>query len=125
MIDVLVVEDDEDIRNLLVDQLQDKGCIVRKAVNGAIGLRLVGMRKPDIIFADIMMPVMDGIHFISKLKENPESSDIPVVLVTVVSAPAETLRAVALGVKYRLSKPWEQKELDFVFEQSLKRDIST
>ena len=130
MIYALVVEDDADIRKLLVEQLEDKGCVVRNAGNGAVGLRLLSKRKPDIIFVDIMMPVMDGIHFISKLKEDPETNDIPVVLVTAVNAPAETLRAMELGVKYRLVKPWEQKELDFVFEQSLglklgKSDIST
>ncbi len=130
MVKALVVEDEKDIRDLLAEQLVDKGCRVRRAANGAAGLRRVSEKIPDVIFVDIMMPVMDGIHFISKLKENPETNDIPVVLVTVVSSPAETLRAVELGVKYRLAKPWGQKELDFVFEQSLKLepgkpDIST
>ena len=119
MVNVLVVEDEEDIRHLLVEQLEDKGCRVRIAGNGAAALRRVRELIPDIIFVDIMMPVMDGIHLISELREIPESSDIPVVLVTAVSAPKETLRAVELGVKYRLAKPWKQKELDFVFDQAL------
>lgn len=120
MVNALVVEDEEDIRNLLVEQLRDKGCRVRNAGNGAAALRRVREQKPDIVFVDIMMPVMDGILFISELQESPETNDIPVVLVTAVNAPDVTLRAVELGVKYRLTKPWEQKQLDFVFEQALK-----
>ena len=119
MVNALVVEDEVDIRNLLVEQLRDKGCQVRKANNGAVALQRVSEQKPDIIFVDIVMPVMDGLLFISELQESPETTGIPVVLVTAVSLPDVTMRAVELGVKYRLAKPWEQKELDFVFDQAL------
>ena len=119
MVNALVVEDEEDIRNLLIDQLCDKGCRVQKAWNGAAALRRVRQQKPDIIFVDIMMPVMDGIDLISRLQEDSETRDVPVVLVTAVSTPDVTLKAIDLGVKYRLTKPWEQSELDYVFEQAL------
>ncbi len=119
MVNALVVEDEEDIRRLLVEQLKDKGCRVRIAGNGAAALRRVRQQKPDIIFVDIMMPVMDGIDLITELQENPETRDVPVVLVTAVSTPDVTLKAIDLGVKYRLTKPWEQSQLDFVFEQAL------
>ena len=73
----LVVEDKEDIRNLLVEQMEEKGCYVRKANDGAV------------------------------------------VLVTALNTPDVTIKAVELGVKYRLAKPWEQSQLDFVFESAL------
>jgi response regulator RpfG family c-di-GMP phosphodiesterase len=66
-----------------------------------------------------MMPVMDGIDLIAESQKNPKMNQIPVVLVTAVSTPEVTMRAVALGVKFRLAKPWEQSELDFVFESAL------
>jgi response regulator RpfG family c-di-GMP phosphodiesterase len=66
-----------------------------------------------------MMPVMDGIDLIAELQKNPKMNQIPVVLVTAVSTPEVTMRAVELGVKFRLAKPWEQSELDFVFESAL------
>ncbi len=69
MVKALVVEDEEDIRNLLVEQLLDKGCQVRKADNGAIALQRVKEEIPDIIFVDIVMPVMDGILFVSELRK--------------------------------------------------------
>jgi CheY-like chemotaxis protein len=119
MINALVVEDEEDARHLLVEQLKDRGCRVQKAGNGAAALRRVRQQIPDIIFVNIMMPVMDGIDLITELQENPETRDVPVILVTAVSTPNITLKAIDLGVKYRLTKPWEQKQLDFVFEQAL------
>jgi len=60
-----------------------------------------------------------GIDLITELRGNPNTKDLPVVLVSAVSTPKITLRAIELGVKYRLTKPWEQSELDFVLERSL------
>ena len=63
--------------------------------------------------------LVDGIDLIMELRGNPNTKDLPVVLVTAVSTPNITLRAIELGVKYRLTKPWEQSESDFVLERSL------
>ena len=63
--------------------------------------------------------LVDSIDLITELRGNPDTKDIPVVLATAVSTPTITLRAIELGVKYRLTKPWEQSELDFVLERSL------
>ncbi len=118
MVNVLVVEDEEDLRNLLIDQLQDKGCIVRKADNGAVVLKRVAEYRPDIIFVDIQMPVMDGFLFISELQESPDTFDIPVVIVSAIGIPDVRARGEALGVKAILRKPWEQWELDLAIEQT-------
>jgi len=63
--------------------------------------------------------LVDGIDLITELRGNPNTKDLPVVLVTAVSTPNITLRAIELGVKYRLTKPWDQSESDFVLERSL------
>lgn len=118
MVYALVVEDEEDIRNLLVEQLEDKGCQVRKADNGAVALQRVREQTPDIIFVDVNMPVMDGFLFISELQENPETFEIPIVVVTAIDIPEVTARAEALGVKLVLSKPWVQHDLDLVIAQA-------
>ncbi|MBC8281824.1 MAG: response regulator [Chloroflexi bacterium] len=122
MIYALVVEDEEDIRNLLIDQMEDKGCDVRKANNGAVALQRVREQTPDIIFVDVNMPVMDGFLFISELQEDPETFQIPIILVTAIAIPEIKKRADALGVKHVLTKPWEQKDLDFVIEQALEKN---
>ena len=93
MVKALVVEYEEDIRNLLVEQLLDEGCQVRKANNSAVALQLVRDAIPDIIFADIVMPVMDVVIFLSELRKSPRTSKIPVVLVTVIDLPGLRSRA--------------------------------
>ena len=116
MVKALVVEDEEDIRNLLVEQLLDKGCQVRKADNGDVALQRVGEEIPDIIFVDIVMPVMDGILFISELRKKPETARIPVVLVSALDLPGLRQRANMLGVHHLLSKPWDLRSLDRMLE---------
>mgnify|MGYP001466132111 FL=1 len=118
MVYALVVEDEEDIRNLLVEQLQDKGCMVKKADNGAVALQRINEQTPDIIFVDVNMPVMDGFLLISELQEHPDTFEIPIVVVTAIDLPEVTERADALGVKLVLSKPWIQQELDLVIAQA-------
>ena len=118
MVYALVVEDEEDIRNLPVEQLQDKGCIVMKADNGAVALQRVSEQTPDIIFVDFNMPVMDGFLFISELQQHPETFEIPIVVVTAIDLPEVKEKADALGVKLVLSKPWVQHELDLLIVQA-------
>ena len=116
MVKALVVEDEEDIRNLLVEQLLDKGCQVRKANNGAVALQLVRDELPDIIFVDIVMPVMGGVIFVSELRKLPETSKIPVVLVTAIDLPGLRSRARTLGVNHLLGKSWDLDSLDLMLQ---------
>ena len=83
-------------------------------------LQRVSEEIPDIIFADVYMPVMDGIDLISTLKGNPETSGIPVVMVTVMNALATEAKARELGVKHYLTKPWEKGEFDRVLDQAMR-----
>jgi CheY-like chemotaxis protein len=116
MVKALVVEDEEGIRNLLVEQLLDKGCQVRKANNGAVALQLVRDEITDIIFVDIVMPVMDGVIFVSELRKLPETSKIPVVLVTAIDLPGLRSRARTLGVDHLLGKPCDLDSLDLMLQ---------
>ncbi len=125
MLKALVVEDEEDIKQLLLEELEDKGYQVLEACNGEIALQRVSEEMPDIIFADVFMPVMDGLDLILRLKENPETSGIPVVMVTVMNARATEAKARELGVEHYLTKPWEQGELDEILDQVLKSSART
>ena len=117
MLKALIVEDEEDIKQLLLEVLEDKGYQVSVAGNGEIALQRIGEEMPDIIFADVFMPVMDGLDLISRLKENPDTSGIPVVIVTVMNARDTEKKAKELGVEHYLTKPWESAELDLVLER--------
>ncbi len=112
MVKALVVEDEEDIRNPLVEQLLDKGCEVRRADNGAVALMRVSEEIPDIIFVDIVMPVMDGILFVAELRGNPVTARIPVVLVSAITLPGPRERATMLGGNHFMAKPWDGETLD-------------
>ena len=71
-----------------------------------------------------MMPVMDGFQLIARLRENPETSEIPVVLVTAMSSHETEKKVRELGVKHHLTKPWEPWALDFVLDEALKAGVS-
>jgi CheY-like chemotaxis protein len=120
MLKALVVEDEEDIKQLLFEELEDKGYQVLEAGNGEIALQRVSEEIPDIISADVFMPVMDGLDLIMRLKENPETSGIPVVMVTVMNARATEAKARELVVEHYLTKPWEPGELDLILDQAMK-----
>ena len=101
----------------------DKGCEVRKADNGDVALQRVREEIPDIIFVDIVMPVMDGILFVSELRKNPETSGIPVVLVSAIDLPGLRPRARKLGVNHFLAKPWDMESLDHMLKINNEWDL--
>ena len=120
MVNALVVEDENDIRQLLALDLAGKGHQVREAGNGEIALHRINEEIPDIIFVDIMMPVMGGFDLISKLKEDPATARIPVVLVTALSPHETRGQPRRFGVEYHLTKPWEPWALDSVLQLALR-----
>ena len=120
MVKALVVEDEQDIRQLLALELMGKGYQVQEAGNGEIALNRIREEKPDIIFVDVMMPVMGGFDLISKLRENPTTASIPVVLVTALNPHETRGQPRRFGVEFHLTKPWEPWALECVVKQALK-----
>lgn len=87
---ILVVEDEEVQRKPLAEELRDEGFRVLTAPNGRDGLELALREKPDLILLDIIMPVMDGMTMIKKLREgNLWGKNVPVILLTNLSADEE------------------------------------
>lgn len=77
---LLVVEDDEDLRDVIVDALHARGFAVLSAADGAAALKILEIFKPDLIVLDLMMPVMDGHAFLAERAKRPEIAAIPVVV---------------------------------------------
>ena len=117
MLNALVVDDEESIRSLLAAELTDRGYRVREAFDGVNALQRVREEIPDIVFVDIIMPVMDGFEFISTLRENPETSKIPVVLVSVLNPQETRGQPNQMGVKFHLTKPWKSWAIDSVLNR--------
>lgn len=83
---VLVVEDDQSMRDILKNKLQSEGLIVKIAQDGAEGLNVAIKTKPDLIILDIIMPRLDGISMLRAFwEENPKHKEIPVIFFTNLS----------------------------------------
>ena len=117
-IKALIVEDEDAIRELLADELGNYGCKVQQAESGATALELVRATVPDIIFVDVIMPQMDGFELVEKLRENPKTADVPVVLVTGVNAHGSHERAKELDIRHHITKPWEPWALEKVLKEA-------
>ena len=108
---VLVVDDQDFNLRLLEALLTPLGHKVRFAVDGIDCLEKVREEKPDIILLDIMMPRMDGFETAARLKGNPETKNIPVVMVTSLTEVDERIKALECGANDFLSKPVNELEL--------------
>lgn len=84
---ILIVEDEEDLREAMVDKLTREGFQVNEAKNGEEGLEVALKERPDLILLDIVMPKMDGMTMMKKLrKTNTWGEKVPVILLTNLSA---------------------------------------
>ena len=104
---ILIVEDDEDSREVYKEILDTNGFEVRTATSGVEGLRLARELHPGAILMDISIPEMDGWAVTSRLKADPDTRHIPVIVVTAYAFPEDRTRADAIGCEGFLTKPCE------------------
>ena len=102
---VLIVDDNNDMRSYLRTLLADKFYVL-EAADGQDGLRLARECVPDIVVSDVMMPVMDGLQFCKKLKEDSITSHIPVILLTARSTESQQVEGYEYGADAYLTKPF-------------------
>ena len=114
MTKILVVEDDSDIRLLLVDTLLDQGWEVSEAEHGGLGLEMALAQRPDIVLLDIMMPVMDGFAVLNELKKNLGGQCPVVIMVSAKGQETDVAHALGKGAWGYVTKPWEDRALESV-----------
>lgn len=107
---VLIVDDNDDIRQYLRTLLADRYYII-EASDGESGLKLARESVPDLVVSDVMMPVMDGLTFCSKLKSHPLTSHIPVILLTARSSGLQQAEGLSMGADAYITKPFDAKVL--------------
>ena len=108
---ILVVDDHEQNLELLQAYLEDVGCRVRSARDGRDAMAQIEAEQPDLVILDVMMPKMSGFQVCSSIKGNPETRDIPIVMVTALSEVGDVERAVESGADDFLTKPVHKIEL--------------
>jgi len=108
---ILVVDDEQDLLDLMEIILGGEGYSIVTAVNGSEALTRVGEEHPDLILLDVMMPIMDGWEVLKTLKNNEQTSTIPVVLVTAKIGSEDRRRGLMEGAADYICKPFAPREV--------------
>jgi two-component system, cell cycle response regulator DivK len=108
---VLVVEDNPDIRSLLLVQIKWMGFTPITASTGKEALEIATSEKPDLILMDFLMPGMDGWEATRMLRSNPETKDIPILATTALSRPADLKSCIDAGCNDYIVKPFSVLDL--------------
>ncbi len=108
---VLVVDDNQQNLELLQVYLEDVDCQSIPACDGPEALDIIAKEPPDLILLDVMMPKMSGFEVCRRIKNDPKTSDIPVIMVTALNEFGDIERAIDSGTDDFLSKPVNKLEL--------------
>jgi two-component system phosphate regulon response regulator PhoB len=112
---ILIVDDERPIRDLLEALLRDAGYATTTAVHGAEALALVAKSPPDLVIADVMMPVLGGAELCRRLKADPATRAIPIVLMSAVTP----YRSHPSGEDGFLPKPFDLDEVEALVDRWL------
>jgi signal transduction histidine kinase/CheY-like chemotaxis protein len=107
---LLIVEDNAELRKFLVYKFKDHYKVI-EAENGKVGLEKALSKLPDIVISDVMMPEMDGMELVKRLRGSKELKTIPIVLLTAKSANVETVEGLEKGADDYVTKPFDFNEL--------------
>ena len=108
---ILVVDDDDNIKQIIIFKLKNTGYEVYSATNGVEALEFLKKQKVDLIITDVMMPFMTGKELIVELKQNPETKSIPTIMLTSRILEKEIVEGLSLGAEDYIKKPFSPNEL--------------
>ncbi len=117
---ILIADDDRLFLRIITDMLENMGYICVTAEDGLSALEMAGKEKPDIILLDVVMPGLDGFEVVRRLKENLETTHIPIILVTILSDRNSRIKGLSAGADELLSKPVDEVELGVRIKNLLK-----
>ncbi len=118
---LLLIEDNNEIRENTAEILELAGYKVRTAENGKIGVELALQERPDLIICDIMMPVLDGYGVLHLLNKNPELTGIPFIFLTAKAERNDFRKGMEMGADDYITKPFSDIELLNAVESRLKK----
>ena len=108
---VLVVDDNQENLELLQAYLEDIDCQTVPACDGLEALEIISREAPDLILLDVMMPKMSGFEVCKRIKNDPKTSDIPIIMVTALNEFGDIERGIDSGTDDFISKPVNKLEL--------------
>jgi phosphate regulon transcriptional regulator PhoB len=109
--DVLIVEDEPDIRNLIVHHLTRDGFRCRTAGSGAEALARVRSSAPDLVVLDLMLPEMTGLEVCRRLRADPTTAGVPIIMLTAKTDEVDRIVGLEMGADDYVAKPFSPKEL--------------
>ena len=104
---ILIVEDEESLLKLESILLTSKGYDVRGVSNGQLALDAIEEERPDLILLDIMLPEIDGFEVCQRVKDNPETKDIPIIMLTAKKSRDDMARGEKVGADWYITKPFK------------------
>jgi two-component system cell cycle response regulator DivK len=108
---ILVIEDQEDNRQILRDLLGNAGFDMIEAADGQEGVAAANKERPDLILMDIQLPIMDGYEATRRIRANPELKAIPIIAVTSYALSGDEAKAMAAGCDAYVTKPYSPRQL--------------
>ena len=108
---ILVIEDEKDIRELIIYNLSKEGYNAKGAADGTKALLAIGARSPDLIVLDLMLPGVDGLDLCKQLKANENTAQIPIIMVTAKGEEEDIIKGLEMGADDYITKPFSPKIL--------------
>jgi len=108
---ILVVDDDPGIVRVVEINLTQEGYQVCKAADGEEALASIAAAPPDLVVLDVMMPKMDGFEALKRLKGDPATADIPIIMLTARAQDEDVFEGYGTGAQWYLPKPFDPLEL--------------
>lgn len=116
---ILIADDEPDMRSLLSDLLEDAGHDVTEAENGQVAYQQIQRELPDVVLMDVLMPMMNGIQVLQRLRENPGTKSLPVILLTAFSLADEESAILESPNTYHVTKPWRRGVVESAINSAL------
>lgn len=121
---VLIADDEAEVVNLVRMMLEMEGYSILAACDGQQAVQRARTDQPDLILLDVRMPKMSGLIVLDRLREDPKTTDIPVIMLSVVTTYPEVRTALSKGAVAYLSKPFELREMVRLVGDVLQMDIA-
>jgi len=120
---ILIIEDDAFLRELISKKLSSAGFTPLDAIDGETGLEKAREEKPSLILLDLLLPVQDGFEVLSKLKQNPKTSSVPVIILSNLGQKEDVDKGLSLGASdYLIKAQFTPEEIIAKVKEALEKN---